>query len=94
MKVVKRPDTEWSYNYTCDNCTAVLEVEKTDVRHEHHSANDPRGLDSDWDSWTARCPICSELISIPETSIPKAVQVEIKKRSDNGPYGSGSYYDR
>ncbi len=94
MKVIKRPNTDWSFKHTCRNCTAELEVEKTDVHHEHHTNCDPREPGGDWDTWTARCPICNELISIPETAIPKAVQVEIKKKSDNGPYGSGSYFDR
>lgn len=91
MKVIKKPNTDWSWKYTCKNCTAELEVEKLDVKYEHHSSYDPRDpRDSgEWDSWTAKCPICNELISIPETAIPKAVQVEIKQRYERRSCGSG-----
>lgn len=93
MKVIKQPNTEWSYKHTCKNCTAELEVEKGDVRHEHHTNCDPREPGGDWDTWTAKCPICNDPISILTTAIPKAVQVEIRKRCAPAPSGGG-YYDR
>jgi hypothetical protein len=92
MKVIKKPNTDWTLKHTCKKCTAELEIEKTDVVYEHHTSCDPREPGS-WNTWTARCPICSETIQILETSIPKAVQVEIERRCDNGPYGGGGYYN-
>lgn len=91
MKIIKKPNTDWSYKHTCKNCTAELEVEKSDVKYEHHTSSDPRDpRDSgDWNTWTARCINCNELFNIPETAFPKAVQVEIKKRYEKRACGSG-----
>lgn len=92
MKVLKAPDTNWTRKHTCSTCTAELEVEKTDVTYQFHSG-DMR--DPSYETWTATCPLCKTSFNIPESSLPKAVQVEIKKRSpDHGPYGGGGYFDR
>ena len=92
MKVLKRPDTNWSIKHTCANCTAELEVEKNDVKF-HSYPGDFR--DPGYETWSATCPVCSAGFDIAVAKIPKAVQVEIKNRHpDNGPYGSGGYFDR
>ena len=92
MKVIKAPDLNWTRKHTCSTCTAELEVEKSDVKYQYHSGDQ---RDPSYETWTATCPICKVDFHIPESSIPKGVQVEIKKkRSDNGPYGGGGYFDR
>lgn len=92
MKILKAPDTAWTMKHTCTNCTAELEIEKTDVKFAVHPGD---YRDPGYEVWTASCPICSRSINIKEASIPKAVQVEIKKaQPDNGPYGGGGYFDR
>ena len=77
MKVIKAPNTVWSYKHTCGTCTAELEVEKSDVKYEYY-AGDFR--DPSYENWTATCPICKHGFNIPANNIPKAVQVEIKDR--------------
>lgn len=92
MKIIKAPDTNWTRKHTCVNCTAELEVEKSDVKYTYHTGD---YRDPSYETWTATCPICKTDFNIPESSLPKAVQVEIKKRvPDNGPYGGGGYFDR
>lgn len=90
MKILKRPDTQWSLKHTCTNCTAELEIEKQDVKHTHY-AGDFR--ESSSDSWTTNCPICGQSIYISENNIPKAVQVEIKNKP-SASSGTGGWYDR
>ncbi len=77
MKILKRPDNNWKYLYTCNQCSAELEVEKTDVSYTH--------LDGDcrepgYDKWEATCPVCSFKFTILAKDIPKIVQLEIKKK--------------
>lgn len=86
MKIIKRPDTQWSHKHTCNNCTAELEVEKGDVKHQSYPGD---FRDPGYEIWQATCPICSVVFTIPEKSIPKAVQVEIKK----GLSAAGVTYD-
>jgi len=92
MKVLKQPDTTWSMKHTCTHCTAELEVEKSDVKFTSYPGD---FRDPGYDTWTATCPVCSNAFHIKEATIPKVVQIEIKKRHpDNGPYGGGGYFDR
>lgn len=94
MKVIQMPNTSWSHKHTCANCTAVLEVEKTDVKYYSYPGDQ---REPGYETWSATCPVCRVQFNIPETNIPKPVQVEIKQgklNNDNGPYGSGSYFDR
>lgn len=78
MKILKRPNTNWSYKHTCSQCDAELEVEKGDVYYAAHDAGPGPS-----ESWSAYCPICTQCISIPKSDIPKAVQVEIKDNVDD-----------
>lgn len=92
MKILKRPNTDWSMKHTCSQCTAELEVEKGDVKFTSYPGD---FREPGYETWTATCPFCSNVFHIKEATLPKAVQIEIKKnRSDNGPYGGGGYYDR
>lgn len=75
MKILKAPDTDWSHKYTC-SCEALLEIEKGDVKYQFYSG---MGRETDYETWTAKCPICEKEISIPVTKIPVAVRLEIKK---------------
>ena len=88
MKILKKPDSNWSYKHTCKSCDADLEVEKGDVRYTYN-AGDFR--DPGYETWTANCPCCSATIDVPVAKIPKIVQVEIKK---SAPSSGGGYYDR
>lgn len=92
MKIIKRPDTAWTMKHTCSNCTAELEIEKGDVKFNSYPGD---FRDPGYETWSASCPICSQSISIREASIPKAVQVEIKKGlpAAGTSYGGG-YFDR
>jgi hypothetical protein len=76
MKVLKRPNTAWSMKHTCSQCTAELEVEKGDVKFTSYPGD---YRDPGYDTWTANCPICSNVFHIKEAALPKAVQIEIKK---------------
>ncbi len=87
MKIIKAPSTQWSKKHTCVNCTAELEIEKQDVTFTHYSG-DVR--EPGYDTWTTHCPICAATIHIKEEELPKAVQIEIKKKNVSG----SSYYDR
>lgn len=93
MKILKMPDTKWSYKHTCLNCTAELEVEKIDVRHYHYDG-DQRECTSGYDTWTCTCPVCSAQFNVPENSIPQAVRVEIKQGGLNKTSSYGGPFDR
>jgi len=81
MKIIKAPNTNWTYKYVCGACTAELEVEKQDVTCTHY---DGHGRERSYESWTSSCPICSTTINIDDEAIPKAVQIEIKRKSNSG----------
>ncbi len=81
MKVLKRPDTAWSYKHTCSTCTAELEVEKSDVKFSSYPGD---FREPGYETWSATCPICQHGFNIPVTAIPKAVQVEIKNKPTYG----------
>lgn len=89
MKIIKAPDTNWSRKHTCNTCGAELEVEKSDVRYQYYSGD---FRDPSYETWTATCPVCKKDFNIPESSLPKAVQVEIKARPSSS--GGGGYFDR
>lgn len=76
MKILKRPDTNWSMKHTCVKCTAELEVEKTDISYKYVEGdrNEPG-----YDSYSSNCPLCQTIIHIIGKNIPQAVQVEIQK---------------
>ena len=76
MKVLKMPDTNWTYKHTCEKCTAELEVEKSDVIHKSY-LGDPR--EPGYETWQATCPVCNSVINVPINSIPKPVQLEISR---------------
>jgi hypothetical protein len=92
MTILKMPNTAWSYKHTCGNCTAELEVEKSDVKY-HNYPGDQR--EAGYDTWDASCPVCKVQFSIPASSIPKPVQVEIKQgKLNTSTSGGGGYFDR
>lgn len=91
MKILKRPDTQWSYKHTCSNCTAELEVEKSDVKHTSYPGD---FREPGYETWSATCPICMVSFTIPESKLPKAVQVEIKDKRVSSSGTGGGYFDR
>lgn len=84
MKILKHPDTKWTYKHTCANCTAELEVEKPDVKFKYFDGD---FREVGYDTWTATCAVCNNDFNIPLESIPKAVQFEIKKKINLDPSG-------
>src|SRR5713226_9368347 len=77
MKVLKQIDTSnWTYKHTCVTCESELEAEKIDIKFHHHNGDQ---REPGYDSWSAKCPVCSSSFNIPTNKIPKAVQVEIKR---------------
>lgn len=77
MKVVKMPNTDFHYSYTCNNCTAELQVEKDDLLF-HSEPGDMR--DPAYDRWCAVCPVCKKVFDVQSKFISKAVQAEIKSK--------------
>ena len=76
MKILKKPDSNWSYKHTCIKCDAELEVEKSDVSMRHFDGDQ---REPSYDSFTAACPVCQDTFSIPENKIPKIVKVEMEQ---------------
>jgi hypothetical protein len=91
MKIIKRPDSTWSYKHTCKQCTAELEVEKGDVKH--HSYNGDQ-REPGYETWQATCPVCSSAFDIPINVIPKIVQIEIKNGLPSAGTTYGGPFDR
>jgi hypothetical protein len=80
MKILKHPDTKWSHQYTCTNCTAELEIEKEDLTM-NTVIGDYR--ETGYQNWLAECPVCFTRITISNEDVPKAVQAELKRRSSD-----------
>jgi hypothetical protein len=76
MKVLKRPNTSWTMKHTCSQCTAQLEVEKGDLKFSSYPGD---YRDPGYETWTATCPICAVPFNITASSIPKVVQLEVKR---------------
>lgn len=91
MKILKRPNTQWSYKHTCVKCDAELEVEKGDVKY-HSYPGDFR--EPGYETWSANCPCCSASIDIPVSKIPKAVQIEIQRGLPAAGTSYGGPFDR
>lgn len=82
MKVLKQVDTSsWGYRVTCNKCDSELMVESSDLRHLHHEGYDMS--EPAWDEYFASCPICSNIVGVPESKIPKALQVSVKSKSSS-----------
>lgn len=74
MKILKAPETEWSYKCKCYNCTAELLVEKQDIKYK--SDYDMR--EGSWETWSVVCINCNHGFEISPNHIPQAVKTEIK----------------
>lgn len=85
MKILKQEDTsKWGFRTTCDNCDSELLVEASDLHHLYHEGYGMR--EPSWDEYFATCPVCSKIVGIPESKIPKALRVSVKAKS--GPVGN------
>jgi len=83
MKILKRVDTNnWSYKYTCTQCESELEVEKGDIKYQFHSGY---GRETDYETWTATCPVCQNHFHIPDKNFSSALKVEIKSGKLSSP---------
>jgi transcription elongation factor Elf1 len=77
MKILRRPNTEWKMQHTCEHCEAELEVEKADVKWQHYSGDQ---REPSYDSYEAICAVCGNPFAIQEKSMTKAVKLEIQRR--------------
>jgi DNA-directed RNA polymerase subunit RPC12/RpoP len=77
MKIINQPSTNWTWQYTCSGCDAELEVDKSDVKYKYYPG-DYREKSSE--TYWVVCPVCNTQKTIP--SLPKIVQLEIKKRNN------------
>lgn len=83
MKVVKKLDiAAWRKRFECKTCESQLEIEAGDVKYEYHSGY---GRDTDYETWTVRCPVCQTQHNVVKTDIPKAVQIAIKSKGLSSP---------
>src|SRR5271169_4737576 len=90
MKVLKKIDTTlWRYRQICVKCESELEAEPGDVLY-HYYPGDCR--DPGYETWTITCPVCSHVIDVPPSKIPKAVQVVIQK--GKLPHSGTQYIDQ
>lgn len=79
MKIIKQADTSsWSYRATCDKCESELQVEPGDLCHIHHEGYDMR--EPAWDEYYASCPVCSGIVGVPESKIPKALRISVQQK--------------
>jgi hypothetical protein len=88
MKVIEAPNTNWTKNITCGACTAVLQIETTDL-HLNHYDGDFR--EPAYDSYYVCCALCGNQCTISESDIPKAVKAAIKLKAQSS---RSNYYDR
>jgi hypothetical protein len=93
MKVLKKVDTsDWKYRFTCTKCDSELEAEAKDVLCRHHpDSSDMRESYPAYDTFHVLCCVCNNERTVPDKDIPKALQHEVKERSQRR---STSYFDR
>lgn len=93
MKVIKKADTSnWKFRFTCTQCDSELEAEGKDVLHRHHAGSyDMRESWPAYDTFHVLCCVCNHERAVPEKDIPKALQHEVKERTQRR---STSYFDR
>lgn len=77
MKIIKAPETNWSIQFTCTNCTAQLEVETADIIITHFDGD---YREPAYNRFSFKCPICNVVHFVSNDSIPKGVQVAILRR--------------
>lgn len=78
MKVIKEPEKNWTRQFTCRNCSAILEVDQDDINHIHHSGD---FREPTFDEFFVHCSICREKKSFPEKDLPPLVKINAKKKS-------------
>ena len=75
MKIIKRPDANWTKALSCSKCSSQLEADIGDLRKKFNKGyDDHREPCYEYWSYHVVCPVCSHLISIPEKEINYAVQ--------------------
>ena len=85
MKVLKKLDvSNWRYKKTCEKCDSELEIEVSDVKHQHYSGDQ---RDPSYDEYWANCPVCSAKLQITKDKMPKLIQIQVEKKTTGG----GSY---
>lgn len=60
MKVLSAPPMTWTSKVSCNNCSAQLEVELSDLKRV--TDYDQRSNES-WDYVTFQCPVCERVSS-------------------------------
>lgn len=63
MKILKAPPDikAWKRSCSCKKCTAILEIEASDIYAEYHSSCDPREPGAWW-TYSVSCPCCKNAI--------------------------------
>ena len=73
MKILSKPNLEWSEEATCQYCDAVLEIDSSDLFFEFGCKND--------DLFYAWCPVCNHKL-FTSNPIPKLLKIELVKKKE------------
>lgn len=78
MKILKKKDlSNWSYKHTCYTCESELEVEKDDLKYLYYEGDQ---REPSYTVYQFECPVCHQASEIPDTKIPKLIQIETKNK--------------
>ena len=94
MKVLKRVGyNDWRHRTRCSRCTSELEAKLSDVRVQHHEAdNDPRGPSPAYYTYHCTCAVCHQELMIAKDDVPAAMQHFLQEKARHS-YWSGSCKD-
>ncbi len=91
MKVISKVDvSNWSHKHKCIHCDSELELDNKDIQYTYVNG-DQREMTSGYEKFYANCAVCSNQFTIETALIPKALQLNVRKRSND--YAS-YYYNR
>lgn len=79
MKILKQPPTikQWTLEYTCSECTALLEINADDINAKFIVDADLRKRLSYWE-YVIKCQCCSFECLLDEGMIPGFVLTDLK----------------
>ena len=78
MKIIKQLDiNDWSYRHTCLDCSAELEIEANDIIYNNYPGD---FRESSYETYTCKCPVCTNVIIINNDKIPKLIKLNSKKK--------------
>lgn len=85
MKIISKPDTNWSDKLTCDTCTSVLEVDHNDLKYKTEKVWRTGGYGGDdytetLEKYYVDCPVCNRIIVLKSFGkIPFLLKEKLKK---------------